>query len=90
MDRVAVMLEVSARLVLDIQQKRLMHGRLPRGLAEKAARVLQMEEAERVVGILQHVQGLLREAVIQAHKSDLVPLSRLLDGAGRLLRALRP
>ena len=88
MDRVVAVLNIAARLELDLRVKPLARGKLPQRLQAQAARLLEMAEADRVVGILQTVRALLREAALQAQDADRLAVTRLLDSASRLLRAV--
>lgn len=77
MDRLELQINVSAELIQEIRLRPLYRGTLPKGLTAAAARLVEMQEADRVVKLLQQARALLREA------GELVASEQALDVAGR-------
>ena len=77
MDRLELQINVSAELIQEIRLRPLYRGKWPKGLTAAAARLVEMQEADRVVKLLQQARALLREA------GEMVASEQALDVAGR-------
>jgi hypothetical protein len=95
MERLQILINVSAELVQEIRVKPLYRGKLPKGLSAQATRLVEMQEAERVVKLLQQARALLKEAETALGSSnDAETIGRgiagALDTVQALLRAVAP
>ena len=61
MKQLQILINVSAELIQEIDLRPLHRGKLPKGLPAQAVRLLEMQEAARVVKLLQQARALLRE-----------------------------
>lgn len=77
MERLELQINVSAELIQEIRLRPLYRGKLPKGLTAAAARLVEMQEADRVVKLLQQSRALLREA------GELVASAQAAEVAGR-------
>lgn len=95
MERLQILINVSAELIQEIRVKPLYRGKLPKGLTAQATRLVEMQEADRVVTLLQQARALLKEAdaALDSPKDAETigrGLARALDTVQTLLRAVAP
>ena len=93
MKRLQILINVSEELIQKIEVRPLHRGKLPKGLTAEARRLVEMQEANRVIKLLQQARALRRELdTLLASSMDAETVgraaARAIDTMQALLRAV--
>ena len=93
MERLQILINVSEELIQKIEVRPLHRGKLPKGLTAQAQRLVEMQEANRVIKLLQQARALRKELdTLLASSMDAETVgraaARAIDTMQALLRAV--
>ena len=93
MKRLQILINVSEELIQKIEVRPLYRGKLPKGLTDEARRLIETQEAKRVIKLLQQARALRRELdTLLASSMDAETVgraaARAIDTMQALLRAV--
>ena len=91
--RLRILLNISAELLHEAKVRPLYRGKLPKGLTAKGLRLLELQEANRVIKLLKQARALLDEVdtvLVSSNDAETVgrAAARAIDTMQALLRAV--